>query len=189
MHQRKYFEASDSFPTFKMLLGKSITSIGNEWQYKKDLGNQNAWRKMIMGITRSRTRLDGTRNKVTKIINKTPTRFSRAADELDAIEPSDLAGSQRGEALLYLASAGARLGRGLVPLVVRLTIIVALDVVEDTVLRNEESLALERTHCIVGSNTHALTTLCMPINVNKLMFSCNMQMRLGCYIIENKTGF
>ena len=96
-------------------------------------------------------------------INKTPTRFAGAADELNAVEAADFAGAQWGEALLYLAAAGARLGGCLVPLVVRLTIFVPLDVVEDTVLRNKQSLTLERTHCIVGSNTLALT-LCMCTN-------------------------
>jgi len=70
-----------------------------------------------------------------------------AADELDAREDVDAAGQQHGEAADAHSAvvAGAR-GRA-IPLVEVPTAACVVHVVEETMLRDEESITLERSNC------------------------------------------
>jgi len=72
----------------------------------------------------------------------------RAADELSSVESVDGARLEHGEAMQRGSVAGVtRLGRAQIPRVVSLTLARVVDVVELTVLRHTQRLALERAHC------------------------------------------
>ena len=73
-----------------------------------------------------------------------------AADELDAGEDVDAAGEQHGEALDAHAALAARPARRAVPLVEVHALRLVVDVVEQAVLGHEQSVALERSGCVVS---------------------------------------
>lgn len=70
-----------------------------------------------------------------------------AADELDSGEDVDAAGQQHGEALHPHSAVAAGPGGGPVPLVEVPASGLVVDVVEQTVLRDQEGVALERSGC------------------------------------------